>query len=171
LSANDRDERAEIARRVGENHGRVVDAPGDNLLAEFPTASGAVQCALEVQRSIGRRNADLPPARRMDFRIGIHLGEVRAQDGRLYGDGVNIAARLEALAEPGGIVVSNEVLSQTRGRVPLVSEDLGRKRLKNISDEVHVHRVREPGHSPRPASRITRRGDSAGLGSHERLAA
>ena len=85
-----------------EHHGRIVDAPGDNVLAEFPSAVEAVQCAVEVQRELADRNATLEPSRRMEFRIGIHVGDVILDDGKIYGDGVNIAARLEALAAPGG---------------------------------------------------------------------
>ena len=96
------DYREEIGLLVRQHRGRVVDTAGDSLLAEFPAATEAVSCAIEIQGSLGVRNAALTPERRMEFRIGIHLGEVRAEADRIYGDGVNIAARLEALAEPGG---------------------------------------------------------------------
>jgi class 3 adenylate cyclase len=101
--------RDEIARLVAGAGGRVVDSPGDNVLCEFPAATSAVACALEVQRVLGELNAPLPSERRLVFRIGVHLGEVLAQGPRIYGDGVNIAARLEGLAEPGGVCVSQAV--------------------------------------------------------------
>jgi adenylate cyclase len=92
--------REEIAMLVRQHRGRVVDSPGDNLLAEFPTALDAVQAAVEIQRVIGARNADLSAERRMEFRIGVHLGDISVEGERVYGDGVNIAARLEGLADP-----------------------------------------------------------------------
>jgi len=101
--------RAVIAALIQQHHGRVVDSPGDNLLAEFASAVDAVQCAAEIQRELKARNADLPAHRKMEFRIGINVGDVIVEGERLYGDGVNIAARLEGLAEPGGICVSGTV--------------------------------------------------------------
>ncbi len=98
--------REQVATLVREHRGRVVDTPGDNLLAEFPTALDAVQAAVEVQRVIGARNADLSTERRMEFRIGVHLGDISVEGERIYGDGVNIAARLESLAEAGGVCIS-----------------------------------------------------------------
>src|SRR5947199_2525029 len=101
--------RAVIAALIQQHHGRVVDSPGDNLLAEFASAVDAVQCAAEIQRELKARNADLPAHRKMEFRIGINVGDVIVEGERLYGDGVNIAARLEGLAEPGGICGSGSV--------------------------------------------------------------
>jgi adenylate cyclase len=117
--------REQVATLVREHRGRVVDSPGDNLLAEFPTALDAVQAGIEIQRVIGARNADLPAERRMEFRIGVHMGDVTVEGDRLYGDGVNIAARLEGLAEPGGICVSAEVHGQVDRRLDVRFEDLG----------------------------------------------
>ena len=134
--------RAEITLLVGQHRGRVVDAPGDNLLAEFPSALDATHCAVEVQRVLAARNADLPGERRMEFRIGIHLGDVMVEGGRIYGDGVNIAARLEGLAEPGGICISATVQEQVRHKLDLEYEDLGEREIKNIPDPVPVYRVR-----------------------------
>ena len=100
-----------MASLIKQHRGRVVDSPGDNLLAEFPSVVDAVQCAVAVQNEIQTRNAQLTENRRMEFRIGINLGDVIDEDGRIYGDGVNISARLEALADPGGICVSKTAFS------------------------------------------------------------
>jgi TolB-like protein/class 3 adenylate cyclase len=135
------DHRDAIAALVGQHRGRVVDAPGDNVLAEFPAATDAVQCAVEIQRVLEVRNAPLPGDRRMQFRIGVHLGEVRAEGERIYGDGVNIAARLEGLAEPGGICISGAVHDQVQSKLDLRSEDLGEQSVKNIPKPVRVFRV------------------------------
>ncbi len=137
--------RRAITDLVGEHHGRVVDAPGDNLLAEFPAATEAVQCAVEIQGVLAVRNAPLPDDHKMQFRIGVHVGEVRAEDGRIYGDGVNIAARLEGLAEPGGVCVSFVVHEQVHHKLNLGFEDLGEQEVKNIPDPVRVYRVRLEG--------------------------
>jgi len=144
------DYREEIAMLVRQHRGRVVDSPGDNLLAEFPTALDAVRSAAEIQRVIGARNADLPSERRMEFRIGVHLGDVAVEGERIYGDGVNIAARLEGLAEPGGICISASVHDQVESKLDLVCEDLGEQEVKNIPRPVRVYRVEIP---PEPAPR------------------
>ena len=104
---------------VQEHRGRVVDFTGDNFLAEFPTALEAVQAAVEVQRVLKARNVDLPSDRKMEFRMGVHLGDVAVEGERIYGDGVNIAARLEALADAGGICISGTVLEQIRRKLEL----------------------------------------------------
>ncbi len=117
--------RTEISTLVEQHRGRVVDAPGDNLLAEFRTALDAVECAVEIQRVRNARNTGLSEARRMQFRIGVHLGDVAVEGERIYGDGVNIAARLEAMAEPGGICISFEVHGQVENKLDLGYEDLG----------------------------------------------
>ncbi len=141
---------------VAQHEGRVVDAPGDNLLAEFPTATEAVLCAVEVQHRLAKHNAALAKRRRMDFRIGIHLGEIREQGGRLYGDGINIAARLESLAEAGGVSVSSAVHEQVQGKSRLIFADQGEQRLKNIPRPIRMYRVRwEPAELPGPASADT----------------
>ncbi|MCZ6713489.1 MAG: adenylate/guanylate cyclase domain-containing protein [Deltaproteobacteria bacterium] len=116
--------RDQIAMLVRQHRGRVVDSPGDNLLAEFPTALDAVQGAVEIQRVIQARNADLPAERRMEFRIGVHMGDVSVEGDRIYGDGVNIAARLEGLAEAGGICISGTVHEQVESKLDLGYEDL-----------------------------------------------
>ena len=139
-----------IAELATEHRGRIVDSPGDNVLAEFPTALDATTCAVEVQRVLAARNEGLHEDRRMAFRIGLHLGDVSVQDGRLYGEGVNIAARLEGLAEPGGICVSSEVHGQVASKVVLDFEDLGEQTVKNIPKPVRIYRARLPGTAPMP---------------------
>ncbi len=133
--------RLRIERLVDTFRGRVVDAPGDNLLAEFPSAAGSVRCALEIQRTLAAENENLPPDRRMLFRIGIHLGDVIVEGSKIYGDGVNIAARLEPLAEPGGICVSDLVYQQVRRRLELATTDLGERELKNIEGAVRAYQI------------------------------
>jgi adenylate cyclase len=127
---------------IRQHGGRVVDAVGDNLLAEFPSVVDAVACAVAIQRELGTRNADLPAQRQMPFRIGIHLGDVMVDGERIYGDGVNIAARLETVAEAGGICISGTVHEQVRHKLSQAYEDLGEQSLKNIADPVRVYRVR-----------------------------
>jgi adenylate cyclase len=134
--------REEIGVLVRQHRGRVVDSPGDNLLAEFPSALEAVSCAVEIQRVVAARNASLPSEKRMEFRVGVHLGDVMVEDDRIYGDGVNIAARLEGLAEAGGICVSGTVCEQVERKLAVELEDLGEQTLKNIPRPVHVYGVR-----------------------------
>jgi class 3 adenylate cyclase/TolB-like protein len=143
-----------VGMLVQQHRGRVVDSPGDNLLAEFPTATDAVEAATEIQRVIQARNAAVPEPRRMQFRIGVHLGEVRVEGERIYGDGVNVAARLEGLADPGGICISGAVHDQVQSKLDLRCEDLGEKSLKNIEKPVRVFRVREaPSSDAQPSTR------------------
>src|SRR5216684_4221441 len=131
---------------IRQHRGRVVDSPGDNLLAEFASAVDAVQGAVAIQQELKVRNADLPAHRRMEFRIGINVGDVVTEDERLYGDGVNIAARLEGLAEPGGICISGTVHDQVENKLALSYEYLGEQTVKNIAKPVRVFRVQgEPG--------------------------
>jgi len=137
-----------ISGLVRDHRGRVVDMPGDNVLAEFPAALDAVECAVEMQRELKARNADLPPERRMEFRIGVNLGDVTAEGDRIYGNGVNVAARIESLADPGGVCISGTVLEQVRGKADHVFDDLGHKKVKNISNPVHVYALRMSETSP-----------------------
>ena len=109
-----------IADLIHQHRGRVVDSPGDNLLAEFASVVDAVQCAVAVQKEIQARNAELPENRRMQFRIGINLGDVIEEDDRLYGDGVNIAARLESLADPAGICISKTAFDHIETKLPWI---------------------------------------------------
>jgi TolB-like protein/class 3 adenylate cyclase len=126
---------------IEQYRGRVVDAPGDNLLAEFSSVLDAVNCAVEIQRELAERNAELPDSRRMEFRIGINLGDVVGEEGRIYGDGVNIAARVEGLAEGGGVCISGTVFDQVKDKVGLEYDYLGKKTVKNITEPVRVYRV------------------------------
>jgi len=125
---------------IKQHRGRVVDSPGDNLLAEFASVVDAVQCAVAVQNEFQSRNAELTENRRMVFRIGINLGDVIEEEDRIYGDGVNIAARLEALADPGGICVSKTAFDQIETKLPLGYEYLGDQDVKNISKPVGAYR-------------------------------
>ena len=136
--------REQLGVLVRQHRGRVVDATGDNLLAEFPSALDAARCALEIQRVVGARNHPLPAERRMEFRIGIHLGDVMVEEARIYGDGVNIAARLEGLAEPGGVCISATVHEQVRHKLEVGYVDLGDQTVKNLPDPIRVYRI-EPG--------------------------
>jgi len=140
---------------IAQNRGRVVKTAGDGILIEFPSVVDAVRSALEVQRAMALRNEAEAPARRITFRIGINLGDVIVDDGDIFGDGVNIAARLEALAEPGGICISQTVLDHARDKLPFAVEDAGEHALKNIAKPVHVWRVAlnaAPAAAPAPAA-------------------
>jgi adenylate cyclase len=130
-----------MASLIKQHRGRVVDSPGDNVLAEFVSVVDAVQCAVAVQKELQTRNTDLPESRRMEFRIGINLGDVIDEEDRIYGDGVNIAARLEALADPGGICISKTAFDQIETKLPLGYEFLGEQDVKNIAKPVGAYRV------------------------------
>jgi TolB-like protein/class 3 adenylate cyclase/tetratricopeptide (TPR) repeat protein len=134
--------REEIELLVYQHRGRLVDFTGDNCLAEFGSAVAAVQCATEIQRAVAGRNVPLPPDREMEFRIGVHLGEIRVEGGRLFGTGVNVAARLQALADPGGVCISGKVKEEVERKLALDFEDLGEQAVKNIPEPVHVYRVK-----------------------------
>ena len=126
---------------VATHHGRIVDMPGDNVLAEFGSAVDALEAALAAQAELGKRNAALPEHRRMGFRMGVNLGELVVEGERIYGDGVNVAARVEALAHAGGICVSAKVHDEVHRKLDLAFEDLGEHSLKNIAAAVRVYRV------------------------------
>ena len=139
---------------IQQHRGRVVDAPGDNLLAEFASVVSAIQCAVEIQRELKTQNAELRKSRRLEFRIGINLGEIIVHKERIYGDGVNIAARVETMAIPGGVTISSMVYDQVEGKLALGYEDLGEHTVKNIIKPVHVYRVLiEPGAEPAAPAR------------------
>ena len=139
---------------IAKNRGRIIKTTGDGMLVEFHSVVDAVSCAAEVQRRMARRNADVSPARWIQFRIGINLGDIIIEENDIFGDGVNVAARLEVLAEPGGICVSGAVRDQVGVRLDDIAfEDLGNQNVKNITRPIHVFRVRfEPDAAETPAS-------------------
>ena len=126
---------------IQQHHGRVVDSPGDNLLAEFGSAVDAVRCGVAVQKELAERNSALPESRKMLFRIGLNVGDVIVEAERIYGDGVNIAARIEGLADGGGVCISGTVYDQVEGKLQLGYQDLGEQTVKNIAKPIRVYRV------------------------------
>lgn len=142
---------------IRRHRGRVVDSPGDNLLAEFPSVVDAVESAVEIQQALEERNVELPAPRRMQFRIGINLGDVIVDAERIYGDGVNIAARVQALAEGGGICLSGTAYDQIEGKLALGYEFRGEHLVKNIAKPVRVYRVLAGPAAPAPAASRARR--------------
>jgi adenylate cyclase len=138
--------RAELFKpMIAAHQGRLVKTTGDGFLVEFSSVIDALRCATEVQAGIAERNATIPTDRRIQFRIGINVGDVVVEDGDIFGDGVNIAARLEGLAQPGGICVSARVQEDAAGKLELAYEDMGDQQLKNIVRSVRVFRVRPEG--------------------------
>lgn len=133
--------RALVDPQIEEHHGRIVKTTGDGMLAEFPSVVEAVRCAVDIQRGMIVRNADLAQDRRIEFRIGVNVGDIIIDGGDIFGDGVNVAARLEGLAEPGGICVSSRVHEDVRGRLDVAFADEGEHQLKNIARPVRVYRV------------------------------
>ncbi len=133
--------REAIVTLLRQYHGRLVNAVGDSILAEFPSSIDAVACAMDIQTELDNRNAEVPEERRMRLRIGINIGDVLVKGGDLFGDGVNVAARLQSLAVPGGICISESVYRQVKMRLPYEVESLGSQQLKNIADPVHVYQV------------------------------
>ncbi len=128
--------------KIAEHRGRIVKTTGDGLLVEFASVVDAVRCAVDVQREMAERNAGVPAETRIEFRIGINLGDIIIDGDDIFGDGVNVAARLEALAEPGGICVSRVVRDQVRDKLDVAFEDMGEQQVKNIARPVRVYRVR-----------------------------
>ena len=139
--------------KIAEHQGRIVKTTGDGLLVEFASVVDAVRCAVEVQQAMPERNTGVAADNRIELRIGINLGDVIVEGDDLYGDGVNIAARIEALADAGGVFVSNTVHDHVRDRLPFVFEDLGEQQVKNIARPVRVYRVRRPSPTPPPTRR------------------
>ena len=133
--------RALMTDLIQQYRGRVVDSPGDNILSEFFSVVDATECAVKIQEELKNRNVELPKDRRMEFRIGINLGDVIEDEDSIYGDGVNIAARIESLAEGGGICISGSVFDQIEGKIPLNYDDLGEQSVKNIKKPVQVYRI------------------------------
>src|SRR5260370_28346695 len=135
--------RAELTDpKIAEHHGRIVKTMGDGLLVEFGSVVDALRCAAEMQASIADRNAAIAADNRIEFRIGVNVGDILVEEGDIFGDGVNVAARLESLAEPGRICVSAPVQEDAAGPLDLAFEDMGEQQLKNIARPVHVYRVR-----------------------------
>jgi adenylate cyclase len=130
-----------IDRLIASHRGRIFNTAGDSLVADFASAVDAVQCAVEIQEALAKENADRPAGEQMRFRIGVHVGDIMVQGDNLFGDAVNIAARLEALAEPGGICLSGAVREYVGGKLPLTFSDLGEQQVKNISQPVKVYRI------------------------------
>src|SRR5271156_367951 len=131
-----------VEPKIKEHGGRTVKNTGDGMLAEFPSMVDAVRCGAEIQQGMIDREPELPESRRIRFRIGINLGDVIVEREDIFGDGVNIAARLEALAEPGGICISSTVHDHIGERLPYLFEDIGEQNVKNIAHPVHVYRIR-----------------------------
>src|ERR1700729_2622604 len=139
---------------ISVHHGRIVKRTGDGSIIEFRSVVDAVRCAVEVQTAMIERNVGVPPEKRIEFRVGVHLGDVvEESDGDLMGDGVNIAARLERIAEPGAICLSEDAYRQVKGRLDLKVSDLGLTQLKNIAEPIRVYslEVGAPTHA-KPAS-------------------
>ncbi len=134
--------KALIDPKITEHRGRIVKTTGDGMLVEFASAVDAARCALEVQRDMAGQNAELPQDGRIEFRIGIHIGDIIIDDNDIFGDGVNIAARLEGIAEPGGVCISDDAHRQVRGKVDFSYNDMGLQTLKNIAEPMHVWRMR-----------------------------
>ncbi|WOH78214.1 adenylate/guanylate cyclase domain-containing protein [Bradyrhizobium sp. BEA-2-5] len=128
--------------KISEHRGKVVKHTGDGVLAEFGSVVDAVRCAIEVQRGMAEQNATVPQLKRIEFRIGIHVGDIIVDENDIFGDGVNIAARLEGIAEPGGICISDDAQRQIRGKVDAVFEDMGSQNLKNIAEPMRAWRLR-----------------------------
>jgi adenylate cyclase len=133
--------RGVMSSLIEEHRGRVVDSPGDNLLAEFVSAIDSIECAVKIQQDLKVRNDELPENRKMRYRIGINVGEVIEDEGRIYGDGINIAARIEGLAAGGGICVSKSVYEQVKNKVDHQFYNLGKKKLKNISNTIEIYQI------------------------------
>ncbi len=138
---------AVILPMIADDGGRVIDTAGDGILAEFSSVLCAVKCAIGIQKTMAERNASVDPARRMQFRIGINQGDVVFDDARIYGDGVNVAGRLESIAEPGGICRSGKVHAEIAGKIEAAVHDLGPQQLKNIATPVRVYRIEQRGTS------------------------
>jgi adenylate cyclase len=144
---------------IAEYHGRVVKLMGDGALVEFASAVDAVECAVAIQKGVAEREDSLPENRRLAFRIGINVGDIIVEDGDILGDGVNVAARLEGLAEPGGICIARNAWNQVKGKLDLGFEPMGEHRVKNIADPVTVYRINldVPGRAPGRRSVWTQR--------------
>jgi adenylate cyclase len=128
--------------KIAEHRGRIVKRTGDGVLVEFASAVDAGRCAVEIQRGMIERNRPVSPGKRMELRIGVHVGDIIIEEGDIFGDGVNIASRLESIAEPGGICISDDAYRQVRDRLDIIFEDTGEQHLKNIARPVRVYRIK-----------------------------
>src|SRR5215475_9506804 len=138
--------------KITEHRGRIVKTTGDGILVEFVSVVDAVRCAVDIQRGMVERNRDVPSEKRIQFRIGINVGDIIIDSDDIYGDGVNVAARLEALADPGGIMVSRVVHDQVQDKLGFEFDDMGEQAVKNIARPVGVHRVHLTEQLPRPVA-------------------
>jgi adenylate cyclase len=143
--------------KIAEHHGRLVKTMGDGLLVEFPSVVNALRCAVDVQRAIAEHNLGQPAGQKLEFRIGINLGDVIVENGDIHGDGVNIAARLQTLAAPGGIVISGAAYDQVKNRLEIGYENLGERRVKNVLEPVRVYSVLTEINRSRPLPQAWRR--------------
>jgi len=141
LAVLKRHRRELVDPKIKEHRGRTVKLTGDGILVEFASVVDAVRCAVDIQRGMAERNVEVPAERRIEYRIGLNLGDIIIDDKDIYGDGVNIAARLEALAEPGGICVSRVVRDQVRDKLGFSFADMGEQQVKNIARPVRTHRI------------------------------
>ena len=147
--------RAIVDPAISSHRGRIVKTTGDGMLVEFASAVDAARSSVEIQRGMAVQNADVSPDVKIEFRIGIHVGDIIIDDNDIFGDGVNIAARLEGIAEPGGICISDDAYRQVRGKVDMAFDDLGPQTLKNITEPMRAWRVKNESQSPptaQPAS-------------------
>src|ERR1700687_1231558 len=156
-----------IDSQIENHHGRFVNSAGDSVLAEFASVVEAVNCAVDIQTGLKAENASIAPERRMEFRIGVNLGDVMVEGEQIYGDGVNVAARLESIAEPGGICISGTAHDQVRYKLALVYEDIGEQTVKNIAHPVRAWRGELDGASLAPPywpnGRVLKRGGGLSL--------
>ena len=146
-----------VEPRILEHKGRIVRLIGDGILVEFPSVVEATACAAELQHAVAQRNAELDENQRLVYRIGINLGDIIIDGSELYGDGVNVAARLESIAEPGGIAISASVYEQIKSKLPLAWQSLGSIRFKNVGEKVHVYKLAERTLGPTVSERRVRR--------------
>src|ERR1700760_2175166 len=144
--------RAILDKLIGEHRGRIANTAGDSVLAEFASATDAVQCAVEAQTALGEANSNLAPDRHIRFRIGIHIGDVMIRAGDLFGDGVNIAARLQSIAKPGGVCISSVTYDQVRKVLPMTFADLGALQVKNIQEPIRAYQAVNEAREPAPLS-------------------
>src|SRR6201987_1152351 len=144
--------RAIVDKLIGEHRGRTANTAGDSVLAEFGSAVDAVQCAVEAQTALAEANSGLSPDRRISFRIGIHIGDVMVRAGDLFGDGVNIAARLQTVAKPGGVCISGATYDQVHKVLPITFADLGAQQVKNIQEPIRAYQVGAPSETREAAS-------------------